>query len=212
MIGFMAAVLILPDSEKTARQRWLNAAMVLAINPDALEVSSFDFSSKICAAGFQVRSAIARAEKFLKRFWQKNWRNCPREKVSGLPFDHPWRSFNAHEMHRAPSRSRRRLRLLRTRALRRLRQTKHDRTHDLLRQLRRRARAQRYGVTIDSSEKPAKRAGQRVLFLSVRRTFGGGRGRRVVLSARAVSDLVHRRMWRRFYCVGNLVWPDCTKK
>src|ERR1039458_573900 len=110
-------------------------------------------------------------------------------------------------MRRAPSRSHWRLRLLRTRAVRRMREDFRDATTGLLRQLRRRARAKRPGVGIDFAEEPAKRADQRVLFVSVRRPFGGSAGRRAFLFASAVSRLVHRRMQHRLYCVGHLGWP-----
>src|ERR1017187_1412900 len=115
-------------------------------------------------------------------------------------------------MRRAPSRSHWRLRLLRTRAVRRMREDFRDATTGVLRQLRRRARAKRPGFGIDFAEEPAKRAGQRVLFVSVRRTFRGGRGWRAFLSPGAVSGLVHRRVRPRLYCVGHLVWPDCAEK
>jgi len=39
-----------------------------------------------------------------------------------------------------------------------------------------------------------------------------GRGRRVVLSAGAVSHLVHRRLQRCLHRLGHLVWPDCAEK
>ena len=111
-------------------------------------------------------------------------------------------------MFRAPNRGRRRLRLVRTRAVRRLCQAVADATHGLLRQLRRRAHARRPGDGIDLAEEPAKRAGQRALLVSVRRAFGGGRSRRVFLFAVTVPDLVLRRMQCRLRCIGNLVWPD----
>ena len=72
-----------------------------------------------------------------------------------------------------------------------------------------RPHARRQCDGIDFAEEPAKRARQRILLLSVRHTFLGGDGRRVVLSARAVSDLVLRRMQPRLHRTGNLVWPDC---
>lgn len=115
-------------------------------------------------------------------------------------------------MRRAPSRSRWRLRLLRARGVRRVRQAVGDAANGLLRRVRRRQRAQRPRAGVDPAKKSAKRARQRVLFVFVRRTFGGGRGRRVFLPARAVFGLVFRRLQFRFFRVGDLVWPDCAEK
>ena len=111
-------------------------------------------------------------------------------------------------MPQAQFRSRRHLRPLRSRAMRRLLQAGRDGTHDLLRQLRDGSRAKRQGVAIDSPEKFTKRAGERVLFLSLRRIIVGGGGRRAFLSAVAVLDLVLWRMRRRLHRVGNLVWAN----
>lgn len=116
-----------------------------------------------------------------------------------------------HEMRRTPCRSRCRLRLLRTGLVRRLRQTFGDATHGLLGRLRGGAHTRRPGHAIDPAKEPAKRVGQRVLLLSLRRTFGGGGRRRVVLSAAAVPDCVHGRLQRRLRCRRNLVWPDCAE-
>ena len=64
---------------------------------------------------------------------------------------------------------------------------------------------------INFAKEPAKRAGQCVLFLPLRRTFGGGHGGCVFLFARAISNLVHRRLQSRLHRVRHLVWTDCTE-
>ena len=120
-------------------------------------------------------------------------------------------SIKCHEMRHTPFRGRRRLRLLRTRAVRRLRQVLRDATHGLLRRLRRRPHVRRPGDGIDFAEEPAKRASQRALLLSLRRIVGGRRSRRLFLFAVTVPDLVLRRMQPRFHRIRNLVWPDCPK-
>ena len=114
-------------------------------------------------------------------------------------------------MFRAPKRGRRRLRLLWTRTLRRLREALRHATNGLLRQLRRRAHSRRPGDGIDFAEEPAKRAGQCALFLPVRRAVAGGGNGCEVLSAFAVPDLVHNRLRCRFHRVRILVWPDRQK-
>ena len=96
--------------------------------------------------------------------------------------------------------------------MRRLRQTLRDATHRLLGPLRRRPHARRPGDGIDFAEEPAKRAGQRILLLFVRRFVAGGGGGRKILSAIAVPDLVLRRMQPRLCRVGHLVWPDRAEK
>ena len=88
-------------------------------------------------------------------------------------------------MRHAPNRGRRRLRLVRTRVVRRVRQIFRDAAHGLLRPLWRRPHPCRAGDGIDPAEERAKRPGQRVLSLFVRRVVAGGGGRRMVLSALA---------------------------
>lgn len=81
----------------------------------------------------------------------------------------------------------------------------------LFRKLRDGADPGRQGHGIDLAKEPAKRARQRLLFLPVRRPFGGGRDRRMVLHASAFFDLVYRWLQRGLYRLGNLVWPDCAE-
>jgi hypothetical protein len=69
-------------------------------------------------------------------------------------------------------------------------------------------RPQRQGAAIDSPEKSAKRAGKRILFLSLRRIVARGGDWREILSAVTVLDLVLRRMQRRLHRVRNLVWAN----
>ena len=114
-------------------------------------------------------------------------------------------------MRHAPIRSDRHLRPLRPRLVRRLHQAFGGATPGLLGTMRDGVDPGRSGNGLDPSEKPPKRPGQRVLLLPVRRAFDGGRGRRVVLYAGAVFDLVHRRLQCGFHRVGNLVWADCAE-
>lgn len=95
--------------------------------------------------------------------------------------------------------------------MRRLRQAFGDTTHGLLGRVRGGAGARRQGDAIDPAKEPAKRTGQCILLLPLRRTFGGGHGRRMVLSAVTVPDCVHGGLHRRFCCLGDLVWPHRQK-
>lgn len=71
--------------------------------------------------------------------------------------------------------------------------------------------ARRSGRGFAVAKKRAKRPGQRLLLVSVRRTFCRRCNRRVVLSARAVSDLVHGRMQPRVHRLRYLVRANCAK-
>jgi hypothetical protein len=86
----------------------------------------------------RTRTIIFQAKSAQQVSAERNFQNAPfGRKVSGLPFEQAWRSFipfiKSNEMRRAPSRSRCCLRLLWTRIVRRLRQTKRHTAHGLLR-------------------------------------------------------------------------------
>lgn len=67
-----------------------------------------------------------------------------------------------------------------------------------------------HGVAFE--EEPAKRAGECVLFLFMRRVVRGGRSRGVVLSAGTVSNVVYGRLQRGIHRLRHLVQRDCEEK
>lgn len=83
--------------------------------------------------------------------------------------------------------------------------------HGLFGGVRKRPGAERAGAAHDPATQRAKRAGERLLLLSLRGIVGGSGSGGVVFVAVAISDLFYGRMRGGSGDGRSLVWAECAK-